>query len=158
MEDQVDPWCGNGNGSTKSTEDTDDNKKGFKDDFVVEHFDVESEVPERLPDHEEYLNTLETKLAKLGTKSSISKELALRKSDEARRMLESSAAAIELFQDEDLDENSAISRRLFPEKQALTVSEIAQLLESDVLDKSTQKIEENDSKASANKEDDSSTT
>ena len=155
MEDQVDPWCGNGNGSTKSTED--DNKKGFKDDFVVEPFDVESEVPERLPDHEEYLNTLETKLAKLGTKSSISKELALRKSDEARRMLESSAAAIELFQDEDLDENSAISRRLFPEKQALTVSEIAQLLESDVLDKSTQKIEENDSKASANKEDDSST-
>ena len=67
MEDQVDPWCGNGNGSTKSTEDTDDNKKGFKDNFVVEPFDVESEVPERLPDHEEYLNTLETKLAKLGT-------------------------------------------------------------------------------------------
>ena len=158
MENQVDPWCGNGNGSTKSTEDTDDNKKGFKDDFVVEPFDVQAEVPERLPDHEEYLNTLETKLAKLGTKSSISKELALRKSDEARRMLESSAAAIELFQDEDLDEKSAISRRLFPEKQALTVSEIAQLLESDVLDKSSQKIEENDSKASVNNEDDSSTT
>ena len=158
MEDQVDPWCGNGNGSTKSTEDTDDNKKGFKDNFVVEPFDLDSEVPERLPDHEEYLNTLETKLAKLGTKSSISKEIALRKSDEARRMLESSAAAIELFQDEDLDENSAISRRLFPEKQALTVSEIAQLLESDVLDKSSQKIEENDSKASVNNEDDSSTT
>ena len=65
MEDQVDPWCGNGNGSTKSTEDTDDNKKGFKDNFVVEPFDLDSEVPERLPDHEEYLNTLETKLAKL---------------------------------------------------------------------------------------------
>jgi len=46
---------------------------------------------------------------------------------------------------------------LFPEKQALTVSEIAQLLESDVLDKSKEKIEENDSKASANKEDDSTT-
>ena len=51
---------------------------------------------------------------------------------------------VELFEDEDLDEKSAISRRLFPEKQALTVSEIAQLLESDTLDKSAQEEHEND--------------
>ena len=51
---------------------------------------------------------------------------------------------VEFFEDEELDENSAISRRLFPEKQALTVSEIAQLLESDTLDKSVQEEHENE--------------
>ena len=51
---------------------------------------------------------------------------------------------VEFFEDEELDENSAISRRLFPEKQALTVSEIAQLLESDTLDKAVQEEHENE--------------
>ena len=131
MTDQVDPWC---NGTVEPTE---DEKKGFKDNFVVKEDDAD-----RLPDHEDYLNKLETKLDRLKKKSSISKELALRRSDEARRMLESSAAAIEVFEDEELDEQSAISRRLFPEKQALSVSEIARLLESDTLDKSVQEDEE----------------
>ena len=89
----------------------------------------------------------------MNKKSSISKELALRRSDDARRMLESNVAAIELFQDEDIDENSSISRRLFPEKQALTVSEIAKLLESDALDKSAQENEESESKSCAEKDD-----
>ena len=131
MTDQVDPWC---NGTVEPTE---DEKKGFKDNFVVKEDDAD-----RLPDHEDYLNKLETKLNRLKKKSSISKELALRRSDEARRMLESSAAAIELFEDEELNEQSAISRRLFPEKQALSVSEIARLLESDTLDRSAQEDEE----------------
>jgi len=135
MTDQVDPWCNDG-----AVEPTDDEKKGFKDNFVVK--DDDNDDADRLPDHEVYLNKLETKLNRLKKKSSISKELALRRSDEARRMLESSAAAIELFEDEELNEQSAISRRLFPEKQALSVSEIARLLESDTLDRSAQEDEE----------------
>merc|ERR1712083_891123 len=115
---------------------------GFTDNFVIENNSDEKEDLEKLPDHEEYLNRLENKLNKLQKKSSIAKELAARRSDEARRMLDSNAAAVEYFEDEELDENSAISRRLFPEKQALTVSEIAQLLESDTLDKSVQEDEE----------------
>jgi len=141
MEDQVDPWCNNS--SSKNSDDIEDSEKeGFEDNFVVDKSDFEP-----LSDHEEYLNKLETKLTKLNKKSSISKELALRRSDDARRMLESNVAAIELFQDEDIDENSSISRRLFPEKQALTVSEIAKLLESDALDKSAQENEEGESKS-----------
>ena len=105
-------------------------KNGFQDNFVA----AIKEDLERLPDHEDYLEKLENKLTNLKKKTSIAKELAVRRSDEARRMLEASAAAIELFEDQDVSENSsAITRRLFPEKQALTMSEIAKLLESDSL-------------------------
>ena len=89
---------------------------------------------DKLPDHEEYLNRLETKLEKLKKKSSIAQELRNRRSDEARRMLDVSAAAVELFEDADLTENSALNRRLFPDRQALTMSEIAKLLENDTLE------------------------
>jgi len=102
----------------------------FQDNFV-----------DKLPDSAEYLDKLESKLNKLQKKSSIAKELSLRRSDEARRMLDANAASIELFEDADI-ENSAVSRRLFPEKQALTMSEIAKLLESDVLAKNSEYTEE----------------
>jgi len=139
---QLDPW---GNAAPQIIDELDEKNDGFTDNFVVTKNDSdEKEQVEKLPDHEDYLNSLETKLDKLQKKSSISKELAARRSDQARRMLDSNAAAVELFEDEDLNEKSAISRRLFPEKQALTVSEIAQLLESDTLDKSAQEEHEND--------------
>jgi len=58
-------------------------------------------------------------------------------------MGESNAAAVELFEDDDVtDSQSAISRRLFPEKQALTVSEIAKLLESDTLANSVEQADD----------------
>lgn len=110
--------------------------QGFNDNFA-----------DKLPDHEEYLNKLESKLDRIKKKSSIAKELAARRSDEARRMLESSAAQVEFFQEEEIGENSVISRRLFPEKQALNMSEIAKLLESDVLAKNaTSEDEEKEAK------------
>ena len=96
---------------------------------------------DKLPDHEEYLNRLETKLNNLKKKSSIAQELRNRRSDEARRMLDASAAAVELYEDSDLTENSAMNRRLFPEKQALTLSEIAKLLENDTLAEEVNKSE-----------------
>lgn len=135
MTDQAcpDPW---GQATTDQAEDS----KGFTDNFN-----------DKLPDSEEYLATLETKLDKLKKKSSIAKELAARRSDEARRMLDSSAAALELFEDEDLNENSAINRRLFPEKQALTLSEIAKLLESDHLATQSEEQEENTEAATEEK-------
>jgi len=138
---QPDPW---GNAPPQIIDENDEKNAGFKDNFVIKNDGDEKEQIERLPDHEDYLNRLETKLNKLKKKSSISKELANRRSDEARRMLDSNAEAVELFEDEELDEQSAISRRLFPEKQALTVSEIAQLLESDTLDKSAQEEQNED--------------
>ena len=115
------PW-GNQTEQTSTTS----QDQSFQDNFV-----------DKLPDSQEYLTKLETKLTKL-QKKSISQQLSLKRSDEARRMLDSNAAAIELFEDADVEENSAITRRLFPEKQALTMSEIAKLLESDALAKATE--------------------
>ena len=48
----------------------------------------------------------------------------------------SNVVTIEFFDNVDIDENSSISHRLCPEKQAISVSVIAKLLESDTLDKS----------------------
>ena len=87
------------------------------------------------------MNRLESKLNNLKKKSSIAQELRNRRSDEARRMLDASAAAVELYEDSDLTENSAMNRRLFPEKQALTLSEIAKLLENDTLAQEVNKSE-----------------
>ena len=115
------PW---GNQTEQTSTPSQD--QSFQDNFV-----------DKLPDSQEYLSKLETKLTKL-QKKSISQQLSLKRSDEARRMLDSNAAAIELFEDADVEENSAITRRLFPEKQALTMSEIAKLLESDALAKATE--------------------
>ena len=115
------PW---GNQTEQTSTPSQD--QSFQDNFV-----------DKLPDSQEYLTKLETKLTKL-QKKSISQQLSLKRSDEARRMLDSNAAAIELFEDADVEENSAITRRLFPEKQALTMSEIAKLLESDALAKATE--------------------
>ena len=44
MTDQVDPWCNDG-----AVEPTDDEKKGFKDNFVVK--DDDNDDADRLPDH-----------------------------------------------------------------------------------------------------------
>ena len=123
-----DPW---GSSTSNSINDNivQDNQ-GFADNFN-----------DKLPDHEEYLNRLESKLNNLKKKSSIAQELRNRRSDEARRMLDASAAAVELYEDSDLTENSAMNRRLFPEKQALTLSEIAKLLENDTLAQEVNKSE-----------------
>ena len=86
---QSDPWC---NAPPQITNDNDEKDAGFKDNFVIKN-DNDKEQLEKLPDHEDYLNTLETKLNKLQKKSRIAKELAARRSDEARRMLDSNAAA-----------------------------------------------------------------
>ena len=96
-----DPWGTKEENQTGTPQD-----QSFQDNFV-----------DKLPDSQEYLNKLESKLTKL-QKKSISQQLSLRRSDEAKRMLDANAAAIELFADADVEENSAINRRLFPEKQA----------------------------------------
>jgi len=123
-----DPW-GSSTSNSIDNNIVQDNQ-GFADNFN-----------DKLPDHEEYLNRLETKLNNLKKKSSIAQELRNRRSDEARRMLDASAAAVELYEDSDLTENSAMNRRLFPEKQALTLSEIAKLLENDTLAQEVNKSE-----------------
>ena len=124
-----DPWGSSTSNSIDSNIVVQDNQ-GFADNFN-----------DKLPDHEEYLNRLESKLNNLKKKSSIAQELRNRRSDEARRMLDASAAAVELYEDSDLTENSAMNRRLFPEKQALTLSEIAKLLENDTLAQEVNKSE-----------------
>jgi len=124
-----DPWGSSTSNSINDNNIVQDNQ-GFADNFN-----------DKLPDHEEYLNRLETKLNNLKKKSSIAQELRNRRSDEARRMLDASAAAVELYEDSDLTENSAMNRRLFPEKQALTLSEIAKLLENDTLAQEVNKSE-----------------
>ena len=123
-----DPW-GSSTSNSIDNNIVQDNQ-GFADNFN-----------DKLPDHEEYLNRLESKLNNLKKKSSIAQELRNRRSDEARRMLDASAAAVELYEDSDLTENSAMNRRLFPEKQALTLSEIAKLLENDTLAQEVNKSE-----------------
>ena len=122
------PWGSSTSNSINDNNIVQDNQ-GFSDNFN-----------DKLPDHEEYLNRLETKLNNLQKKSSIAQELRNRRSDEARRMLDASAAAVEHYEDSDLTENSAMNRRLFPEKQALTLSEIAKLLENDTLDSLAQEV------------------
>ena len=124
-----DPWGSSTSNSINDNDIVQDNQ-GFADNFN-----------DKLPDHEEYLNRLESKLNNLKKKSSIAQELRNRRSDEARRMLDASAAAVELYEDSDLTENSAMNRRLFPEKQALTLSEIAKLLENDTLAQEVNKSE-----------------
>ena len=124
-----DPWGSSTSNSINDNDIVQDNQ-GFADNFN-----------DKLPDHEEYLNRLESKLNNLKKKSSIAQELRNRRSDEARRMLDASAAAVELYEDSDLTENSAMNRRLFPEKQALTLSEIAKLLENDTLAEEVNKSE-----------------
>jgi len=123
------PWGSSTSNSINDNDIVQDNQ-GFADNFN-----------DKLPDHEEYLNRLESKLNNLKKKSSIAQELRNRRSDEARRMLDASAAAVELYEDSDLTENSAMNRRLFPEKQALTLSEIAKLLENDTLAQEVNKSE-----------------
>ena len=126
------PW---GTNPSSSEEDTTVQDQSFQDNFV-----------DKLPDSQEYLNKLEGKLNKL-QKKSIAQQLSLRRSDEAKRMLDANAASIELFEDADVEEKSAINRRLFPEKQALTMSEIAKLLESDTLAKATEEdLEDSEAK------------
>ena len=125
------PW---GTNPSSSEEDTTVQNQSFQDNFV-----------DKLPDSQEYLNKLEGKLNKL-QKKSIAQQLSLRRSDDAKRMLDANAASIELFEDADVEEKSAINRRLFPEKQALTMSEIAKLLESDTLAKATEDLEDSEAK------------
>ena len=133
-----DPWGEPTNNHNNSDEES-TSIKGFADNFN-----------DKLPDHEEYLNRLETKLINLKKKSTITQELRNRRSDEARRMLDSNAAAVELFEDTDLTENSALNRRLFPEKQALTLSEIAELLENDTLAQSSEEPDQQEIKSAEN--------
>lgn len=133
-----DPWGEPTNNHNNSDEES-TSIKGFADNFN-----------DKLPDHEEYLNRLETKLENLKKKSTITQELRNRRSDEARRMLDSNAAAVELFEDTDLTENSALNRRLFPEKQALTLSEIAELLENDTLAQSSEEPDQQEIKSAEN--------
>ena len=132
------PWGEPTNNHNNSDEES-TSIKGFADNFN-----------DKLPDHEEYLNRLETKLENLKKKSTITQELRNRRSDEARRMLDSNAAAVELFEDTDLTENSALNRRLFPEKQALTLSEIAELLENDTLAQSSEEPDQQEIKSAEN--------
>ena len=141
-----DPWGSSTSNSINDNDIVQDNQ-GFADNFN-----------DKLPDHEEYLNRLESKLNNLKKKSSIAQELRNRRSDEARRMLDASAAAVELYEDSDLTENSAMNRRLFPEKQALTLSEIAKLLENDTLAQEVNKSEVEEPDQPEKSADDNSTS
>jgi hypothetical protein len=124
--------------------------KEFQDNFVPENNSFTAttvEGNEHLPDHDDYLSKLETKLGKLQTTSNLTKALEARRSDETRRMLDANSV-LDLFDENEADvaEKSAMTRRLFPERQALTLSEIAVLLESDTLAANTETKEEEDKK------------
>jgi len=83
-----------------------------------------------LPDSQEYLQSLEAKLKKVQS-SSISKALAERRSDEARRLLDSKVQNLcvdnELLDDVQVADNPLL-RKVFPEKQAVSQSELQKLV------------------------------
>ena len=101
-------------------------EKAFDDDFVQEN-----ENYQPLPDSEEYLQTLESKLKKI-QKTSLTKSLSERRADEARRLLDSQAQQVqvenELLDDAQVPENLVL-RRICPQKQAICESELQKLIE-----------------------------
>jgi len=86
-----------------------------------------------LPDSQEYLHTLEAKLKKVQS-TSIGKALAERRSDEARRLLDSKVQRLtvdnELLDDAQIPDNLLL-RRVFPEKQAVSQSELQKLVKKE---------------------------
>ncbi|KAI1295664.1 hypothetical protein HDE_05528 [Halotydeus destructor] len=128
-----DPWRSRSN--TFHSKDTDNNS--FDDDFV-----------NHLPDSEEYIASLEKKLAKISGKSVVSSSrdvvnsLSKIRQDVMATLINSSSACE--FLNESLEQNGAIAaveRKLFPERQALTKEELEKLLEQDILARNTLALE-----------------
>lgn len=127
-EQETDAW-----GGSPDQKDNSDQQKGFEDNFVWEH----------LPDHSEYLEKLHKKLQKLQKSTDLSQSLADRRRDENRRLLVSNAIQNTEHEEEISVEINELARRLFPEKQALSLTELVRLVEADALQP---KIEEEEEK------------
>ncbi|KAK7872086.1 hypothetical protein R5R35_004569 [Gryllus longicercus] len=140
---EMDPWLTNGNEcqSVKTSK--------FEDDFVP---------CEKLPDSEEYLATLERKLAKL--KERQSKKDLVESLEETRkscmlRLVTEGIAGVQEDLDLDIPVNnshasSTLLRHIAPERQALTLGELVELLKADQL---SEKLAEDNSDIEVSSED-----
>ncbi|XP_013778745.1 uncharacterized protein LOC106463273 [Limulus polyphemus] len=116
----------------------------------ISSFDDDFTAVSRLPDSDNYIKSLESRLDKLkcknrdlSSKDIITSLQAVRHGHVERRCLTDPPVTCSLFSDYesvDIDEeisSSYIEKRIFPAKQALTKEEIQALLEADILAKTT---------------------
>jgi len=103
-------------------------EKSFDDNFAPEKSPYNP-----LPDTEDYIKTLESKLKKVQKSGSLSSNLSAKRLDDARRLLDSAAQSVnadlppELIQDPQIQDNPLL-RTIFPEKQAIAQSELTKLV------------------------------
>jgi len=115
---------------------------------------------EPLEDSRQYIDGLESKLRKLN-KVSLLKALSERKSDEARRLLDSriqdldflSSARISEANIEEEVEDNPLLRKICPERQAVNLSELEKLLDADSLQKLVEELSNCDIEAEENNKD-----
>jgi len=115
---------------------------------------------EPLEDSRQYIDGLESKLRKL-QKVSLLKALSERKSDEARRLLDSrlqdldflSSARISEANIEEEVEDNPLLRKICPERQAVNLSELEKLLDAYSLQKLVEELSNCDIEAEENNKD-----
>lgn len=153
------------NETTTSIEETDTKRNTvtvFGDNFVdidssdknanlssIEKEDKLADSFEPLQDSKEYIDRLEVKLRKL-QKVSLQKALSERKSDEARRLLDARLQRLDILSsatstysesniEEEVEDNPML-RRLYPDRQAVNISELEKLLDADSLQKLVEEL------------------
>ncbi len=138
-----DPWR---NGHQSASEGETVGPAAFEDDFVdrTNTGATDPTLP-RLPDSDEYLASLEAKLARVQSRGSLVRDLCQKREDEMRRLLgrdaeNETSAVIDPWSEEPLRDNPLL-RRLAPSTQALTREELVALLEADALQKKTEEQE-----------------
>ncbi|XP_030768043.1 uncharacterized protein LOC115891651 isoform X2 [Sitophilus oryzae] len=99
----------------------------FEDDFIPENYD-------RLPDHKEYLEILESKLRKIKTNPSVLQQILAKKDAYMVQLLtdETTSFTESTCLDEPI-QNSQLLRTLLPQKQALNQGEVVDLIKFDQL-------------------------
>ncbi|KAK3911968.1 Coiled-coil domain-containing protein 32 [Frankliniella fusca] len=146
----VDPWKMHSEGSSCSASEEDHSKfEGFEDSFVSGSTDSSFDTKSRLPDSAEYLASLENKLAKLKSKrkgKDIIKSLEEKNKSSMMSFLANDSQVVlgddDFIMDTPVNNNHPLMRYVAPDKQALTVGELVELLKADHL---TQVLEEHDS-------------
>lgn len=132
------PWEGETSFSSSQTQEKEvEVEHQFEDNFS----DQDPSKPfEKLDDSDEYLEKLERKLKKLTEPSkskTLLKALSERRTDETTRFINEEGAIrsndILPTDDSEVDDNPVL-RKLFPDKQAITVGELQKLVDADILD------------------------
>ncbi|KAE8744302.1 hypothetical protein FOCC_FOCC009025 [Frankliniella occidentalis] len=146
----VDPWKTDSEESTIHVADeVEDKSLGFEDSFVAGSTDSSAGTNNRLPDSAEYLASLENKLAKLKSKrkgKDIIKSLEEKNKSSMMNFLSNDNQVVldddDFILDTPVNNNHPILRYVAPDKQALTVGELVELLKADHL---SQVLEQHDS-------------